>query len=429
MLILAGVSINAIVGENGILSRATSATETHKKASLLEELNMQLAGYNMNTFTDKEVGIQTILKELLENGYIDGVLNSSGDYVQNETEALPVPRFDENNNYMDEVGYGVQKDGYSISIFTGNDGIYMAEYGEISFSSGGSVQGGTVLVTEESFNNATDTNEDEKGKYVIDKDSNLIFIDKIDGELSIYVKSGTHSKINVLKDMTLTNTGMARSAIDIEAGGILDLYVANGVTLNVNSGFGESGEVSGELGKRAEGGPGGYAGIHVPENAEFNLYGNGTIIAVGGNAGNGGECVSGNVGGGGGGGAGAGIGGNGGKGGSANTTILGQLGVKVGDNPLNNTNSGFDGENGENAGQIGIFDKAIVYAYGGDGGAGGTDNSTSAGGGGGGYPAAGIGGGGAGGRWWKSCRRCWRIFWWWCRKKCFKRRKWIRWRL
>ena len=293
MLILAGVSINAIVGENGILSRATSATETHKKASILEELNMQLAGYNMNAFTDKEVGIQTILRGLLDNGYIDGILNSNGNYVQNENEALPVPRFDENNNYMDEVEYGVQKDGYSISIFTGNDGIYMAEYGEISFSSGGSVQGGTVLVTEESFNNATDTNEDEKGKYVIDKDSNLIFIDKIDGELSIYVKAGTHSKINVLKDMKLTNEGMKRSAITIEPTGILDIFVANGATLEVNSGFSTQG-ATGNMGqmKQNEGGKGAYAGINVPEGAEVNISGQGTVVAYGGNASAGGAGTS-----------------------------------------------------------------------------------------------------------------------------------------
>lgn len=204
-----------------------------------------------------------------------------------------MPRFDENNNYMDEVEYGVQKDGYSISIFTGNDGVYTAEYGDISFSSGGSVQGGTVLVTKESFNNGTDTSADEKGKYVIDQDSNLIFIDKVEGELSIYVKAGTHSKINVLKDMTLTNAGMKRSAITIEPTGILDIFVANGATLEVNSGFSTQG-ATGNMGemKQNKGGEGGYAGINVPEGAEVNLSGHGTIIAYGGNASAGGAGTS-----------------------------------------------------------------------------------------------------------------------------------------
>ena len=418
MLILAGVSISAIVGEDGILSRASKATETHKKAEILEAIDLELASYNIDTILSNPVQINSILKSLINKEIIDTVLSASGQ-TTDVSEALAIPQFDENNNYTGYIDYGVMKDNCSILLSVDGNGIYKSSFGEINLSSGGNVSAGTTIVTKEAFNNESEV--EGKGKFTIDNDASVMFVDEIEGELSIQVKSNTHAKINIFKNMTLTNTGMARSAIDIEPGGILDLYVANSVILNVNSGFGESGEVSGELGKRAEGGPGGYAGIHVPENAEFNLYGNGTIIAVGGNAGNGGECVSGNVGGGGGDGAGAGIGGNGGNGGSANTTILGQVGVKVGDNPLNNTNSGFDGENGENAGKIGIFDKAIVYAYGGDGGAGGTDNSTSAGGGGGGYPAAGIGGGGAGGRWWKSCRWSWRIFWWWCRKKCFKR--------
>ncbi len=56
---------------------------------------------------------------------------------------------------------------------------------------------------------------------------------------------------------------------------------------------------------------GGFAGVHVPwvdyneneyrdneEQAEFNLYGDGTLIAIGGDAGDGGGAVSGNTGGG-----------------------------------------------------------------------------------------------------------------------------------
>ena len=297
MLILAGVSINTIVGENGILSRATSATETHKKASILEELNMQLAGYNMNTFTDKEVGIQTILKGLLENGYIDGVLNSSGDYVQNETEALPVPRFDENNNYTGYIDYAVIKDDYKILLSVDGTGIYKARFGEVNISSGGSVSAGTTVVTKEAFYSESD-NEADKGKFTIDKDASVMFVDEIEGELSIQVKNGTHAKVNIFKDMTLTNEGIERSAIDLESNATLDLFVAEGTSLNVNSGFGKTGETA--IGLGAAGGPGGYAGIHVPESAMLNLYGKGNIIAFGGNAGDGGGAVSNNTGGGGG---------------------------------------------------------------------------------------------------------------------------------
>lgn len=39
----------------------------------------------------------------------------------------------------------------------------------------------------------------------------------------------------------------------------------------------------------ARGGYGGYAGIHVPENAILNLSGDGKVIALSGDAGNGGD--------------------------------------------------------------------------------------------------------------------------------------------
>ena len=148
---------------------------------------------------------------------------------------------------------------------------------------------------------------------------------------------------------------------------------------------------------------GGYAGIHVPwkdenengmrdegEQAELNLYGEGTIIAMGGNAGDGVNSS-------------AMYGGRwradgagarnrtetGGKGGNANSTEIQNKGHNMefvetphidGSNPNNNTNCGFDGEKGENCGKINIFEDIKVYAYGGNGGAGGNGILSSGGG-------------------------------------------------
>ena len=61
--------------------------------------------------------------------------------------------------------------------------------------------------------------------------------------------------------------------------------------------------------------------IDIKSGTIANVYGGGTLIAYGGDAGDGGGAVSGNTGGGGGGGAGAGIGGNGGPGGDAGSTF------------------------------------------------------------------------------------------------------------
>lgn len=84
--------------------------------------------------------------------------------------------------------------------------------------------------------------------------------------------------------MTIDNKDYpGRSAIELEDGAILNLYVYGKV--NVNSSLGVDGEVGNENG--AKGGAGANAGIHVTKNSTLNLYGTGTLIAYGGNAGKG----------------------------------------------------------------------------------------------------------------------------------------------
>ncbi len=127
----------------------------------------------------------------------------------------------------------------------------------------------------------------------------------------------------------------------------------------------------------------GYAGIALPVGATLNIQGSGVLTAQGGDAGKGGDSISGiggsNVGGGGGGGAGAGIGGNGGNGGAGGTDYI----------------DGSNGAAGQGMGTMNIWGTVTVNAYGGGGGSG-SVNQTHDTGGAGGYPGAGIGGGGAG---------------------------------
>ena len=52
MLILAGVSISLIAGENGILKRATQAVDTHKQATVVEEAQMAFVDWQMDYITD-----------------------------------------------------------------------------------------------------------------------------------------------------------------------------------------------------------------------------------------------------------------------------------------------------------------------------------------------------------------------------------------
>ena len=116
-----------------------------------------------------------------------------------------------------------------------------------------------------------------------------------------------------MDDLEINNSNTKdRSAINLNDNSTLNLYVYGNTT--VNSSFGEdaANDNSRAIGK------GGYAGIHVPENATLNLFGDGVIKAYGGSASDGGTYATysdgGTAGGSGGGGAGAGIGGNGGNG-------------------------------------------------------------------------------------------------------------------
>ena len=358
MLILAGVSINAIVGDNGVLTKAKNASIASKKAAILEELNLELASYNIDSILNNPEQTTTMLGNLINKGLIDTVLSSSDEYVADASNPIGIPQFDDANNYTGYIDYVVKKESYTIIISIDDSGIYKAEYGDVTISAGGSVAGGTTLVTDKAFTNSEGATAEEQGKFVIDNDASVMFVDEISGELSIQVKSGKHAKVYAFKDMTLTNSDIKRSAIDIEPGGTLDLTIVEGVTITVNSGFGAELPIAST--SQSLGGTGGYAGIHVPSNSQgvatLNLYGKGTVVAYGGNAGKGAGTISAAVGGGGGGGAGAGIGGNGGIGGNSNTTCI-ALAYE--------TNHGYDGGKGEDCGNINIYDELEIYAYGG----------------------------------------------------------------
>ena len=84
--------------------------------------------------------------------------------------------------------------------------------------------------------------------------STLVFSDEINAEYNFDIRSGEVT-IYIDNDMTLTNENVEprRSAINIEPNAKLNLYIAKDVTLTVNSGFGEDGEIGSSKG--AKGGP------------------------------------------------------------------------------------------------------------------------------------------------------------------------------
>ena len=68
--ILAGVSINTVVGDDGIIQKAKEAAETTRRASAEEEMNRLLLEYEL---ASKDETLESFLQEKVTEGRIDGV--------------------------------------------------------------------------------------------------------------------------------------------------------------------------------------------------------------------------------------------------------------------------------------------------------------------------------------------------------------------
>ena len=358
LLILAGVTISSITGNNGILTRTKEAVAAQDEANRREYLDQLMLEYSMDR-TSRDEGITDFLNKLKADGRIQDFAYYDGELVLK----------------YDNCYYLAERQG---------------SFYKIARKLETEVDGGSILISRNNIKNA------EGGKITLkDKDS-VVVIDTVKTDnFNFDIPANATVTIKLMDDMNIDNSNTKdRSAINLNNGSTLNLYIYGNT--NVISSIGAEGGRSVYLDEDLPSNPNGaYAGIHVPETATLNLYGTGTLIAEGGNAGDGGSyiytgegehpvdlqgCT-------GGGGAGAGIGGNGGTGGI----------------PSNETGAlnGQKGSNGEKAGRININEGLTVYAIGGRGASGGSVkcdiNHYSCGAGGGGYPAAGIGGGRS---WW-----------------------------
>ena len=73
LLILAGVSINTVLGDDGIIKKAKEAAETTKQASAEEEMNRLVLEYQLAT---NDETLESFLQEKVTEGRIDGVTDN-----------------------------------------------------------------------------------------------------------------------------------------------------------------------------------------------------------------------------------------------------------------------------------------------------------------------------------------------------------------
>ena len=251
MLILAGVSLNATIGENGIVTKAQNAKLASEESKRREDLEYILYEYNSSSFLGQADGFTDYLENLKTEGRID-------DYLYTDTLIVK----------YDGVYYETEKNG---------------EYYEIKNKLEDDLTGGSGETGEKNYIVTPDNLT--SGNIEIAEGSSYVVLDEVKGEdFNFEIPAGEPVTIKIMGDMNIDNKGYKRSAIDLEEGATLNLYVYG--TVEVNSGYGEdaSGNVAGK---------GGYAGIHVPEGATLNLYGTGTLTAIGGNAGSGGTLEDG----------------------------------------------------------------------------------------------------------------------------------------
>ena len=383
LIILSAVSINAAIGDGGIIGKAKQSNEDSKIMAAQEQLESVMMMYNGSEFYGYDSGLEEYLSREVSKHSIDSYLTSTDNTV----------------TLLERDGYYFEwirdpkdksKSSYIMKVVDSTVGKYIKETASKLTNE---EQKTLVIVTAETINS--------EEKYVFHPGQVYVVVDEnLDGrDFDFRIPSGDPVTIAVFFNMSIDNSDNTdRAAITLEVGSTLNLYIGESGIVQVHSGLGATAPVN--HGDGAVGGHGGFAGINVPEGATLNILGKrdeltgsrGILIARGGDASDGGISVSLNAGGGGGGGGGAGIGGNGGNGGDSNELHYEDQHIGLG-------RSGTDGFAGQNCGTININNDVIVYAIGGAGGSGGTPNPVSkgSGAGGGGYPGAGIGGGGAGG--------------------------------
>ena len=64
LLILAGISIGMIFGENGLISRATGSAEEYEKAELKEKIELLLSEYVMENVTRENTNFEEFLRKI-----------------------------------------------------------------------------------------------------------------------------------------------------------------------------------------------------------------------------------------------------------------------------------------------------------------------------------------------------------------------------
>lgn len=79
LLILAGVSISAIVGDNGLATRAKGAAQETKLAEEVEKIELAIAEFELESADDEELTVEEYLKD--KDWCSDAIYNANTDTI------------------------------------------------------------------------------------------------------------------------------------------------------------------------------------------------------------------------------------------------------------------------------------------------------------------------------------------------------------
>ncbi len=234
MLILAGVTISALTGNSGITTNAKKARDAQKNAQTLESLQLMFMDYNIGE-KDEET-----ISQYLESKVRSGDIDEFRFYIID-----------------DELKMVIKKDERYFFVRRENEFYTVTEMG----TELGEIIPGVTVVTREEFYSLRDNSM--KFKLNEGESSTLMFFDEINDPFNLEILGGNVT-MYVTQDMSLTNAGMTRSAVDIHPGATLNLYICKGVTMNVDSGYGAGAGIGGN------GGDGGQAGTTFTPRLDTN---------------------------------------------------------------------------------------------------------------------------------------------------------------
>ena len=146
LLILAGVSISLVVGENGILNQATIAVEENRKAAAREEVAMAWASVDAEYWNESTKNTSKTKTQFFTEEYLNKYLSERGEivtgslnYVENGTSTLKY------KSYSDNLVYDITIDerGNIENIVIANSDNNNPSTPEDNNSGNGSTSGGT----------------------------------------------------------------------------------------------------------------------------------------------------------------------------------------------------------------------------------------------------------------------------------------------